>query len=161
MPTLQTPGYAAHEKKVADYLAQRWHARAYSMGAYAPLDWYFERADKVVAVAELKMRNVEWAKYPSIFLSHNKWCALMFAYHYNEVEALFVVQARDALMYVPVIEVPANPIVMRSRIPPRPTAPHDRAPVLEVATRLFRSAGPGVPPTDLSILGTGYAANGR
>jgi hypothetical protein len=137
MPTLQTPANAAHEQAVADRLARAWRARVYSMGAYAPIDWYFERSNRVVAVAELKIRSHPWGQYPSVYLSHDKWCHLMHAHEHSRLAALFVVQAADYLMYARIEDVPAHPVVMRGRVPPRPEAPHDRAPILEVPCGVF------------------------
>jgi hypothetical protein len=136
-PRLHTAEDTQRERAVAEILARRWNAQIYHMGEFAPLDWYFERGGQVVAVAELKCRRVRWGTYPSIFLAHTKWCHLMFAYHYNDVDALFVVQSEDRLMYASADEIPAAPLLMLGR-PARPGAPHDREPMLEVPLACFR-----------------------
>ena len=132
-----TAAHARTEAEVAEVLAERWRARPYHYGKYAPLDWYFVRGEDVVAVAELKCRNIRWGDYPSIYLSYQKFLHLMFAYTYSQLAALYVIRSVDRLMYIPVEDIPAEPVQIRGR-PPRPGAVHDQEPMLQISTSLFR-----------------------
>lgn len=135
--TFSTEADAANEQRAAALVAAHLRASPYHYGRYAPIDWYFERGGIVVAVAEVKTRKFQWGAFDDIYLAHTKWLHLMFAYHYNDVAALFVVQAIDRLMMVDVIDIPSAPVRILGRTP-RPGSTHDQEPILRVPIVVFR-----------------------
>lgn len=72
---------------------------------FTPIDFWIEKDRRVVAVAELKTREVTTAAYDTIWLSVAKWLALSLATTALQVKGLFVVKFIDDTRYVPIEEI--------------------------------------------------------
>lgn len=74
------------------------------------LDWFVVDTDRLTleAVCELKVRDMDWLEYPTVFLSEAKERVLRRARPLLDVPGLFVVRTRDALAWVDVEDIPQN-----------------------------------------------------
>jgi hypothetical protein len=95
----------AGEDTVAAVLARAWNCEVRHFGALSPVDWYAVRAERVVAIMELKSRSHDLAKYSSVFLNVRKWLALTMASVGMGVPAIFVVRFTDALTFAPLSDI--------------------------------------------------------
>lgn len=119
------------ERDVAEELQRVWKCEIGSFGVLAMIDWYAQRAGRLVAVLELKSRSHESSRYPTVFLNVRKWIALVMASVGLRVPAIYVVRFTDGTRYIPLSVVDAAAVRMggTNRIVKSET---DREPVIEV-----------------------------
>lgn len=91
-----------NEDAVADMLARAWRCELHRFAELCPLDWYATRYERLVGVAELKVRLHAVDRYPTVFLNVRKWMALNLASVGLGVPSVFVVRFTDALCWCPV-----------------------------------------------------------
>lgn len=101
-------------------------------GEANPIDGYLADGDRVVALVEVKCRDVLEDTYPTVYLSVRKWLALLLGSMQGGVLPLFVVRFDDgAIRWLDVRTLPPGmPMLVRGR---RDRGyENDREPVLEV-----------------------------
>lgn len=101
------------ERDVAALLEDVWSCRMRSFGKLSLIDWYAERAGRVVGVVELKTRTHTHSHYPTVFLNVRKWLALMMASLGLGVPAIFVVRFTDKTMWIRVSSVESNSVSIK------------------------------------------------
>lgn len=67
------------EEKTRIEVEAAWSCQLHSFGPLCPIDWWAEKDGRMVGVLELKSRNHEIDKYPTVILNVRKWIALSMA----------------------------------------------------------------------------------
>lgn len=94
-----------NEGTVAEQIEKQWGGKVHKFPMFTPIDFWIEKDRRVVAVAELKTREVTTAAYDTIWLSVAKWLSLTLAATSLQVKALFIVKFIDETRYVPIGEI--------------------------------------------------------
>jgi len=85
-----------------------WHCTMRPFGSYAPIDYYAERDNTLVAVVEIKCRDHPMGKHDTVWLNVRKWLALSLASVGLGVAPIYVVGFTDALCWVDVRTIDAS-----------------------------------------------------
>jgi len=104
----QSPEMLAAQREVAQGLAKRWKCEIHDFPPLCPIDWYSERYGRMVSLLELKCRYFASNKYPTTFLSVNKWFHLMRGSDAFGIPAIYVVRFTDGACWVPVRQIEAR-----------------------------------------------------
>lgn len=100
------------ENEVAKELERVSGWKVHSFGKFNPVDFYAEKDGRVIAVLELKRRNITSTQHNTIFLSVRKMLALQMAGIGLGVKPLFVVKFIDGLFILQVNGfIPTQPII--------------------------------------------------
>lgn len=94
-----------NEGTVAEQVERRWGGKVHRFPKFTPIDFWIEKGERVVAVAELKTRKVTTTAYDTIWLSVAKWLALSLTTTALQVKGLFVVKFVDDTRYIPIEEI--------------------------------------------------------
>jgi hypothetical protein len=132
----QTDEHKAHERRVAQQLAERWHCEAIEFPELSPIDWYLRRGPKLVALVEIKRKGRTFAQYPSVFLDVLKYWSLLSGAIAFGAPGLFVVDCTDGLYYAHVsacIGLRVSVVGRRDR-----DNPQDVRPTIAVPLKLFK-----------------------
>lgn len=130
------------EAHVASLLELAWSCRCRSFGRLSPVDWYFERDERLIGVGELKSRSHGSDTYPTVFLNVRKWLALLLCANGLGVPAIFVVRFDDCVRWIPVSEIDATGVRIsgcRSIVKSR----NDIEPVIEVKVSQMKELNHG------------------
>lgn len=95
---------------VAEQIERHWNCKLHKFGSLCPIDWYAERAGRLVGVAELKSRTHASDTFSTVYLSVRKWLALSLASIGLGCPALFVVSFTDGVRWISVADVDASAI---------------------------------------------------
>jgi hypothetical protein len=101
------------EFEVAALLEKFWSCQMHSFGKLALIDWYAERAGRVIGVVELKTRSHAHDHYPTVFLNVRKWLALMMASIGLGVPGIFVVRFTDKVMWISIANIESDGVSIR------------------------------------------------
>jgi len=133
----QTASQRRTEDLIAGRLARCWKCDVRRLAEYDRVDYYLVRDETVMAVCELKVRDVKHDAYPTVYLSARKYASLTLLGSAFGVRPLFIVAFADGwLGYVNVLDVPRQKLLMRGR--------HDRnkdndvEPMLQVPLESFK-----------------------
>lgn len=100
------------EREVAQELERVSGWKVHYFGKYNPVDFYAEKDGRVIAVLELKRRNITSRQHETIFLSVRKMLALQLAGIGLNVKPLFVVRFIDGLFVLKVNDfIPTQPVI--------------------------------------------------
>ena len=109
-PIFHTPEDEQRQSSVAQELETAWGCNVKSFGRLAPVDWFFERDGRLIGVGELKVRQHEAGRYPTVFLNVRKWLALNLAQGGLGVPAIFVARFNDGTRWTRVSEIDASQV---------------------------------------------------
>ena len=140
--TFKSEQDAEAERRVASMLAKAWRCEVRDTGPYDPVDWHFVRDGSTVAVGEFKSRSHASTTFPTIFLSVRKWASLRTASLGLGVNAYFIVEFTDCIMYMNIMDADQSNPKMAGR-PPREGSANDQELMIDVPisvlTRFARS----------------------
>jgi hypothetical protein len=127
------------EDEIAAVLARQWRCELRTLGKYSPVDRWAMRDGAVVAVVEIKARNVDSDRYPTVFLAARKWVALTLAAAELCVPALFVVGFHDGVFWLDLDDLAD---LKRPRLAGHavPRCPNDLEPMHDVPVSAMRRA---------------------
>ena len=112
-PLAQNENDARSEEEVARILEDAWpDTKVHRFGRLAQIDFYIWHRGYLKALAELKTRTHEKAKYDTVFLNVRKYVALMLGSIGMSVPSLFVVRFTDWIGYVSIFRVDGNSVRM-------------------------------------------------
>ena len=94
-----------NEGTVAEQIERRWGGKVHRFPMFTPVDFWIEKDKRVVAVAELKTRNITMSTYDTIWLSVAKWTAMTLMATGLQIKALFIVKFVDETRYIPIGEI--------------------------------------------------------
>lgn len=89
------PEDANVEDMVRSYLSEQWACKVMEYPQFHGIDWYAVRDKRVLANIEFKGRNHASDKYPTVYLSQNKYLTLLLSYLATGTPGLFVVRWAD------------------------------------------------------------------
>lgn len=92
------PEDASVEDLVRQHLADRWQCEVIEYPQFHGIDWYAVRDKKVIANIEFKGRKHVSGKYPTVYLSQNKYLTLLVSTIATNVAGLFVARWADGLV---------------------------------------------------------------
>lgn len=118
------------QERARKQMEQAWGLSLQPYPYKCPVDWWAERDGELVATVELKTRGHSSTKYPTVFLSVQKWAFLQrFALGLG-VPSLFVVEFRDAMLWQDVLSIDATRHTIGGFARPRKV--NDREPIILV-----------------------------
>lgn len=94
-----------YEADIQALVEEKWNCQVLPFGQLCPVDYYAIRDGRIVGVLEIKARQHESGKYPTVFLNVRKWLALRLASLGMNCPAVFVVRFTDGIYYIPVDEI--------------------------------------------------------
>jgi hypothetical protein len=97
-----------NEAEVAEVLEQAWRCTLHRFARYSPLDYWAERAGRMVGLVEIKQRSHEHDRYATTYLTVRRWLAMRQAELGLGVPARYVVRFTDSIRWVPAAEVDAT-----------------------------------------------------
>ena len=92
------------EDEVAEYVARIWKCEQFSNGELAHIDRSFTRAGKLVALVEIKCRNVAKDAYPTYMISYRKVKDGLFQAGMDRVPFILVVKWLNSIGWVKIEE---------------------------------------------------------
>lgn len=100
------------EQEIAALVANRWGCAVRSFGKLSPIDWYAERAGRVVGLLELKNRSHESTRFPTVFLNVRKYLALLLGALGMGVPGVFIVRFTDRVLWMRLADIDAGAVRM-------------------------------------------------
>lgn len=104
-PLFATDEDVASELGIMQRVEVAWHCELHRFGRLCQVDCYALRSGRFVGVAEIKRRQHESKRYPTVFLNVRKWIALQMASAGICVPAIFIVGFDDRIMWIDVARV--------------------------------------------------------
>lgn len=104
----QTEDDRRSECEVAALVERRWGCTLKPFGALATVDYYVQKHQRMVGVAELKTRSHELKRYPTTFLNVRKWMSLNDASFGLHVPAVLIVRFTDGCFWIPITAIDAS-----------------------------------------------------
>lgn len=137
MPIYQTPEQKVTERAIATWFAECCRCAAVELPALSPIDWYFEREGRIVALVEIKGKNHPHDRWPDVMIDFAKLHALTWAAAAFSVPAYYVVQFSDGVFVVDAATLPGLPTKVCGR---NDRATNDRHPVILIPKEWFVDA---------------------
>jgi hypothetical protein len=141
MALMETDEDRANEDAVAGEIETKWDMIIGRYGPQARVDRYAIRESRgkpfTVATFEVKCRTHASTAYTTVYLSLQKYLALLDASDITECPALYVVRFTDRTLYKRIdlmrrdVDYAAPPFEVKGR-EPRPGAPNDQEPVIDL-----------------------------
>jgi hypothetical protein len=124
-----------HERAVADVLEILWRCQLVKRAPTDPCDYNAVRDDKLMSVIEIKCRTSEKARYPTVYVSHDKRNDLLAEGELLGVPALWVVRFTDMLCYIDAGKITGS-VTLAGR-PPRAGSTKDQEKMIELDIQLL------------------------
>lgn len=105
-PLYETDADLSREAKVMQTAAEKWNCDYMKLPLSYRLDFALVRRNKLVALAEIRVRNVKAETYPTIIFSVNKRAKANELSDQTKVPSFFVVQYDDEIRYIDFAETP-------------------------------------------------------
>ena len=106
------PEDTANEDALKVRTEKCWNCELHCFGKLCAIDFYALRDNRMVGLVEIKSRDHEMDKYPTVFLNVRKWFALTLGQQGLGVPAMFVVGFHDAARWIPISQVDGTKIQM-------------------------------------------------
>ncbi len=119
------------EDRAAAILEAKWDCKLHRYEPFDSIDWYASRNGLTIAFVELKARSHQSGTFPTVYLNFRKYLTLMLAWQSTGKKCVFVVQFRDQLRGINVLDIDATRLPVlgcRNRV----KSPLDIEPVIEV-----------------------------
>ena len=105
-PLYETDADLSREAVVMKLAATKWNCDYLKLPLSYRLDFALIRRNKLVALAEIRVRNVKAETYPTIIFSVNKRAKANQLSEQTKVPSFFVVQYDDEIRYIDFAETP-------------------------------------------------------
>ena len=105
-PLYETDADLSREAVVMKLAATKWNCDYLKLPLSYRLDFALIRRNKLVALAEIRVRNVKAETYPTIIFSVNKRAKANQLSDQTKVPSFFVVQYDDEIRYIDFAETP-------------------------------------------------------
>jgi len=105
-PLYETAADLSREAKVMHTAAEKWQCDYLKLPLSYRLDFALIRNNRLVALAEIRVRNVTASKYPTIIFSVNKRAKANQLSDQIKVPSFFVVKYDDEIRYIDFAETP-------------------------------------------------------
>jgi hypothetical protein len=138
---LETKSDKAVEKKVAEYISEKWKCDYSSMGPYSPYDICFTRNGVLEAIAEIKDRtNRDCCTFPTVCLNLDKWFSLIKCEMFLGRPAFYIVQFRDGIYFLRIgkLQISSFKISYKGRVDRG--AKNDQRLAVDIPSNLFTAA---------------------
>jgi len=112
--TNTTEADKSNEKRIESILSKKWSVIFHKYAHYDNIDWWLERDNKMVAVAELKtaFRESSYA-----YLNLRKYLNLKWSRYFLQLPALIIFQFKDGGIYYDDIDnIEGKPMILGSKI---------------------------------------------
>lgn len=110
-----------NEIEVANWLSRCWKCEIKRFGTLNGIDWYIEKHERLIAIAELRCRPYSYAKYPNAFMDISKWSMLICSGLGLSVPALYIVRYSDQVRWIEVRNIDATKHTITGRRDRKPS----------------------------------------
>ena len=105
-PLYETEADLSREARVMHTAAEKWNCDYLKLPLSYRLDFALIRSNRLVALAEIRVRNVKAETYPTIIFSVNKRAKANQLSDQTKVPSFFVVKYDDEIRYIDFAETP-------------------------------------------------------